>query len=66
MHVVADTSITRTLTLALRSLGGAERLAAHLGVSESRLREWLAGRGQPPTDVYLRALDVVAKGPFAT
>jgi len=66
MDAVADTSITRTLTLALRSLGGAERLALHLGVSESRLREWLAGRSEPPIDVYLRALDVVAKGPFAT
>jgi DNA-binding transcriptional regulator YiaG len=64
--LVLDTSVTRTLVLALRSVGGRERLAARLGVSEARLRDWLEGRVEPPIEIYLRALDLVAKGPFAT
>jgi len=62
---VVDTSITRTLGLALRTLGSRERLAQHLGVTVERLEGWLEGRQEPPTDVYLRALDLVARGPFA-
>lgn len=62
---VAETSVTRILALALRSAGGPDRLAACLGVTEARLQEWLEGHGEPPVDIYLRALDLVAKGPFA-
>lgn len=62
---MVDTSITRTLGLALRTVGSRERLAAHLGVTADRLAEWLDGRQEPPTDIYLRALDLVARGPFA-
>jgi hypothetical protein len=61
---VADNSITRTLARALRSLGSLERLAEHLDVSPELLQEWLDGRRQPPTRVYMRALDLVAGGPF--
>jgi hypothetical protein len=38
----------------------------HLGVPEEQLADWLAGRGKPPNAVYLRALDLVASGPFAS
>jgi hypothetical protein len=62
---VADNSITRTLALALRSIGSPERLAEYLGVPEAQLIEWLAGIGRPPTRIYIRALDLVARGPFA-
>lgn len=61
---MAENSITRTLALALRTIGGGTRLAEYLGVSESLLQEWLEGRSEPPTLVYLRALDLVASGPF--
>jgi DNA-binding transcriptional regulator YdaS (Cro superfamily) len=63
--IVADTSITRTLALALRSIGGRELLADYLGVTEAQLEDWLAGRRTPPTAIYVRALDIVASGPFA-
>jgi hypothetical protein len=63
--MVANTSVTRTLALALRSIGSLELLAQHLGVSEEQLSDWLAGRRPPPTAVYVRALDLVASGPFA-
>jgi DNA-binding transcriptional regulator YdaS (Cro superfamily) len=62
---MTDTSITRTLALALLSIGSLERLADCLGVSEAQLVDWLTGERKPPTSIYVRALDVVARGPFA-
>lgn len=59
-----DTSITRTLAVALLSLGNLQRLAEHLGVSEAELIDWLTGERKPPISVYVRALDVVARGPL--
>lgn len=61
---VAGNSITRTLALAQRTIGGRAQLAEYLGVSEALLQEWLDGRREPPTAIYLRALDLVANGPF--
>ena len=61
---VADNSVTRTLALARRTVGSHAQLAAYLGVSELLLQEWLEGRSEPPTLIYLRALDLVASGPF--
>ena len=63
--IVANTSVTRTLERARHALGGVARLADYLGVSQAELNEWLAGRRKPPTTVYTRALDIVARGPFA-
>ncbi|HET7671331.1 MAG TPA: hypothetical protein VFK84_13050 [Burkholderiales bacterium] len=61
---VADNSITRTLARALRTVGSLQRLAEHLEVSPELLTDWLEGRREPPTRVYMRALDLVAGGPF--
>jgi len=63
--IVGNTSIVRTLERALRAMGSVQRLAAYLGVSPAQLEDWLAGRGKAPNAVYLRALDLVASGPFA-
>jgi DNA-binding transcriptional regulator YiaG len=63
--MVAETSITRTLARAMRAVGSLELLAEYLGVSQEQLEEWLAGRRAPPTSIYVRALDLVASGPFA-
>jgi hypothetical protein len=66
MHAaVADNSVTRTLALASRTVGGLPRLAQYLGVAEALLQEWLEGKRDPPTTIYVRALDLVARGPFA-
>jgi DNA-binding transcriptional regulator YiaG len=40
-------------------------LAEHLGVAEELLQEWLEGKREPPTAIYVRALELVALGPFA-
>ena len=63
-QVAVDNSVTRTLALALKTLGNLERLAKHLGVSQADLQKWLQGEGKPPTRIYMRALDLVAGGPF--
>jgi hypothetical protein len=65
LAAVVENSVTRTLTRALRSMGSLERLAEYLGVPEAELMQWLTGNGRPPTPIYLRALDLVARGPFA-
>jgi DNA-binding transcriptional regulator YdaS (Cro superfamily) len=52
------------LLLALRSIGSLDRLAELLGVQPPLLCEWLSGKSDPPTEIYMRALDVVARGPF--
>ena len=64
--MVANTSVSRTLERATRVVGGPARLAQELGIPEAQLVDWLAGRGKPPNDVYLQALDLVASGPFAS
>jgi hypothetical protein len=61
---VADNSITRTLARAARAVGGAARLAEVLEVQEGELSAWLDGRREPPTSIYMHALDLVARGPF--
>ena len=65
MHVAVETSVTRTLALALSTIGSLERLAQYLDVREDQLAHWLEGRGKPPTRVYMKALDLVAGGPFS-
>ncbi len=66
VDAVTDTSVTRTLALALRTIGSLERLAEYLGAPEALVTEWLEGRRDAPTLAYLRALDLVARGPFAS
>ena len=63
---MGNTSIIRTLERALRAMGSVQRLATYLGVSPAQLEDWLAGRGKAPNAIYLRALDLVASGPFAS
>ena len=62
----SDNSVTRTLALALHTIGSRAALAEHLGATEALLQEWLDGRREPPTAIYLLALDLVASGPLGT
>jgi len=65
MQAAVENSVTRTLALALSTIGTLERLAQYLGVSQKQLEQWMEGRGKPPTRIYMRALDLVASGPFS-
>ena len=65
MQAVVDNSVTRTLALALSTIGSLERLAQYLGVTQQELVDWIEGDGRPPIKVYMKALDLVASGPFS-
>lgn len=49
----------RALHDACRRLGGEHKLAEYLGVDVSAITAWLAGRGFPPDDVFLRCVDLL-------
>ena len=58
--MLADTTYTRTLIRAIETLGSVERLADALGASSAEIEAWAAGRAEPPTSAFLKALDIVA------
>ena len=65
MQAALETSVTRTLALALSTIGSLERLANYLGVTQHDIVQWIEGDGRPPIRVYMKALDLVASGPFS-
>ena len=56
-----DTASIRTLRRALATVGSEERLAAELGVSVVDLSSWLSGERVAPSQVFMKALDIVAR-----
>jgi hypothetical protein len=46
MQAAVDNSVTRTLALALSTIGSLRRLAEYLGASEEEIEHWLKGRGR--------------------
>ena len=60
-----DTVYTRTIRRAIETLGGPSQLALVLGTSIEEVKAWAAGFGRPPSDVFLKAIDIVAQGRFA-
>jgi hypothetical protein len=54
-----DSVYVSTLRQAGVILGGEKALARHLRVPLAELQRWLAGREDPPRQVFLRAVDVV-------
>ena len=57
----SDTASLRTLRRALATLGSEERLAAELQVSVLDVSSWLSGERVAPGEVFIRALDIVAR-----
>lgn len=49
---------------ALRSAGTDDRLATLLDVKPQRLRCWLSGEERVPLEIFLDALDLIARGPY--
>jgi len=62
LTVVRQTPQQRTLSRAADALGSMERLAEALQVTQAVLADWVAGEAAVPTDAYLKALDIVARG----
>jgi hypothetical protein len=52
---------TRVLHRACQILGGVEELAARLRVPVATLSRWLDGEDEPPTPVFLQAVDIVSR-----
>jgi len=63
---VADNSVTRTrrARLAAPSAATTSRRVSRRGAAAAR--GMAGGRCEPPTAIYMRALDLVRAGPFAT
>jgi hypothetical protein len=53
------TVYTRVLHRACQIVGGVEPLAARLRVPVPTLYRWLDGEAEPPTPVFLKAVDIV-------
>lgn len=53
------TVFTRVLHRACQIAGGVDRLAARLRVPVASLLRWLDGDGEPPTPIFLKAVDMV-------
>ena len=54
------------LSRAERVLGGRARMAAFFRVPPEKIRAWIDGAEAPPLEVFLRSLDVIADGPYAS
>ena len=50
---------TRVLHRACQILGGIDQLAEYLGVSKTMLHRWLEGEDEPPSHVFLNAVDLI-------
>jgi hypothetical protein len=53
------TVYTRVLHRACQIAGGVEKLAARLRVPAATLYRWLDGEAEPPTPIFLKAVDIV-------
>ena len=50
---------TRTLQIAARKIGGPRKLRDYLRAPSAGVISWLAGVEEPPTPVFLRALELI-------
>jgi hypothetical protein len=57
-----ETATIRTLRRALATIGSEEHLAAALECSPLELVRWLSGEKPAPGEVFIAALDIVARG----
>lgn len=55
----------RTLQRAVQIAGGEQSLAQRLKVTPSHLALWLKGLEDPPTEAFLRAVDLVSEHEIA-
>ena len=51
-----------TFRRAQKTVGSRQRLAEFLGVTVQELDSWIVGTKLPPSDVFLRALDLAFSG----
>jgi hypothetical protein len=59
--VNSDAVRTQALQRAARILGGKPRLRAYLNVPALVLGMWMSGQTPPPTDVFLKVVDLIVE-----
>jgi hypothetical protein len=62
----AKDPVSQTLRNAVEAAGGVQALAGVLEVDSKALEEWLEGSSPPPSDVLLKAADLVYRKAVAT
>ena len=50
--------------MAAEAFSDVSAFAAYLNVSEADLRAWISGESRPPNEVFFKALDLIAAGPY--
>jgi hypothetical protein len=53
-----------TLREASLALGGAAPLALRLDVPVDAVNKWISGEEEPPLDIFLESLEIIAEGPW--
>jgi hypothetical protein len=56
---MATSVYSRTMQKAAQLAGGQKKLARYLRVPMSELERWIAGKGEPPMQSFLKAVDLV-------
>lgn len=56
---MANSVYSRTLQKAAELAGGRKHLARRLRVPLAELDKWIAGSGEPPKTIFLKAVDLV-------
>lgn len=56
---MASKVMSRTFQKAAELLGGQKELARRLRVPQGELQKWIAGSGEPPMAIFLKAVDLV-------
>jgi hypothetical protein len=56
---MATSVYSRTMQKAAQLAGGPKKLARYLRVPIADLERWIAGKGEPPMQSFLRAVDLV-------
>lgn len=56
---MATKVMSRTFQKAAELVGGQKNLARRLRVPAAELQKWIAGGGEPPMPVFLKAVDLV-------
>jgi DNA-binding transcriptional regulator YiaG len=55
------TVYARVLRRGAEILGGEEELATYLGVPTGHVSDWIQGKWEAPTSVFLKAVDIVTR-----
>ena len=56
---VATSVYSRAVRKAAELVGGREELARTLKMPRAAIEDWIAGKGKPPREIFLRVVDLI-------